>query len=140
MVPVEYCKNIGAHYLTRPYAFKPVPLPQNEAANVETRRTFASRRSLNMGVDGSFCAHACPASCTEEYDPQCALSSSGQRKVFLNHCKLDYNSCLYKVVWHRRPLSECVGGKKADMTQNRGFIGWMQRVGIVDKKGRLVLS
>ncbi|XP_069364196.1 uncharacterized protein [Maniola hyperantus] len=141
IVPIENCKDIGAHYLTRPYVFKPKPLPaQKEVANVETRRSFSSRRSLNMGVDGSFCGHACPASCTEDYDPQCAVSSSGQRRMFLNHCKLDHNSCMYKVVWHRRPLSECVGGRKADMTQNRGFIGWMQRVGIVDRKGRLMLS
>ncbi|CAH0731198.1 unnamed protein product, partial [Brenthis ino] len=142
IVPLEKCKNIGAHLVSRPFVFKPIPMPLQNKPSIqnETRRSFSSRRSLNMGIDGSFCAHACPSSCTDDYDPQCAVSNSGVRKVFLNHCKLDYNSCLYKVVWHRRPLSECVGGKKADMTQNRGFIGWMQRVGIVDRKGRLVLS
>ncbi|XP_045509129.1 uncharacterized protein LOC123704728 [Colias croceus] len=137
IMPMESCKNIGGRYSSRPFVY--VPQPVASRIN-ETRRSFSSRRSLNMAIDGTFCSHSCPLHCTEDYDPQCAMSATGERRVFLNHCKLDYESCFYNAVWHRRPLSECVGGKKADMRQNRGFIGWLQRVGIVDKRGRLVLS
>ncbi|CAK1554299.1 unnamed protein product [Leptosia nina] len=133
-VSMEYCKNIGGRVLPKPYMSKP-----SVEIKLDTRR-FSSRRTLNMGVDGTFCGHACPTHCTEEYDPQCAVSASGEWRVFVNHCQLDFNSCLHGAVWQRRPLSECVGGKKADMRQNRGFIGWLQRVGIVDKRGKLVLS
>ncbi|XP_038220312.1 uncharacterized protein LOC119838437 [Zerene cesonia] len=138
IMPMESCKHIGGRFPSRPFVYPARQIVANKFN--ETRRFLSSRRSLNMGVDGTFCSHSCPIHCTEEYDPQCALSPTGQRRVFLNHCKLDYESCFYNAVWHRRPLSECVGGKKADMRQNRGFIGWLQRVGIVDKRGRLVLS
>ncbi|XP_050676372.1 uncharacterized protein LOC126973223 [Leptidea sinapis] len=135
------CSQMLFVILSAPYfEFQPPrSRPQEQIHNQlnETRRMFSSRRSLSFGIDGQFCAHACPISCTEDYDPQCAVSSSGHRQVFLNHCKLDYNSCLNRIVWRRQPLSKCIGGKKADMRQNRGFIGWLQRVGIVDKKGRL---
>ncbi|XP_047543077.1 uncharacterized protein LOC125075380 [Vanessa atalanta] len=141
LVTMDKCENIGGHYPKAPYNYKPVSLykPRQLPIN-ETRRSFVSRRSMSVGIDGTHCGHACPISCTEDYEPQCAISSAGQRKVFLNHCKLDQNSCIQNVAWHRRPLSECVGGKKADMNQNRGFISWMQRVGIIDRNGRLVLS
>ncbi|XP_045525956.1 uncharacterized protein LOC123715142 isoform X2 [Pieris brassicae] len=135
VVPIEHCKNIGGRVIPKPYAHKP-----NVVKKGDTRRSFSSRRTLNMGIDGAFCGHSCPDHCTEDYEPQCAVSANGERRVFVNHCVLDYNSCLYGAVWQRRPLSECVGGKKADLRQNRGFIGWLQRVGIVDKRGRLVLS
>ncbi|XP_026747860.1 uncharacterized protein LOC113508892 [Trichoplusia ni] len=141
-VTVDRCKTIGAHYVEKPFAFKPksFPMEKNAAKGVFPSRSSSSRRSMAMNYNGQFCSHPCPVSCPDEYDPQCAVSGTGQRRVFLNHCKLDYNSCFYGVVWHKRPLAECIGGKKADMRQNRGFIGWMQRVGIVDRKGRLVLE
>ncbi|RVE40031.1 hypothetical protein evm_015319, partial [Chilo suppressalis] len=96
--------------------------------------------SFNKELDGRFCSHLCPSSCPEQYEPECAVSNKGERRVFMNHCKLDYNSCSYGTVWQKRPLAECVGGKKADLTRNSAFIGWMQRVGIVDNKGRLKLE
>ncbi|CAK1592501.1 unnamed protein product [Parnassius mnemosyne] len=139
-VPAEKCNNVGAQYSERPFVYIPHPLPTPKPAIVRNeRRSFSSRRSMSMGSDGQFCSHACPASCTDDYEPQCGISATGQKRVFLNHCKLDFNSCFYRVVWHVRPLSWCVGGQMADMRQNRGFIAWLQRVGIVDKKGKLVL-
>ncbi|XP_045456277.1 uncharacterized protein LOC123666115 [Melitaea cinxia] len=141
VVNMEKCKRIGGHYKTRSYNFKPIPVIDKKTfTNNETRRSFSSRRSLNMGIDGTICGHKCPISCTEDHDPQCAISNTGHRKVFLNHCQLDQNSCINNIVWHRRPLSECVGGRKADMNQNRGFIAWMQRAGMIDRNGRLVLN
>ncbi|CAH2083319.1 unnamed protein product [Euphydryas editha] len=141
LVNMDKCKNIGGHYQTRSYNFKLIPvITKKTLNNNETRRNFPSRRSLSMGIDGAFCGHTCPISCTEDHDPQCAISNTGHRKVFLNHCKLDQNSCINNLVWHRRPLSECVGGRKADMNQNRGFISWMQRAGMIDKNGRLILN
>ncbi|XP_050360270.1 uncharacterized protein LOC126780056 [Nymphalis io] len=141
IVTMDKCDNIGGHYPKVPYSYRPMSIFQpKELRNNETRRSFVSRRSLSLGIDGAHCEHTCPISCTEDYDPQCAVSSAGQRKVFINHCKLDQSSCIQNVAWYRRPLSECVGGKKADMNQNRGFISWMQRVGIIDRNGRLVLS
>ncbi|KAJ8704809.1 hypothetical protein PYW08_012129 [Mythimna loreyi] len=140
-VELTRCKNHRAHYET-PFSFKPRPYAYDkpEAKPKETRRSSSSRRSMAKNLDGAFCSHPCPVTCTDDYDPQCAVSGTGQKRMFLNHCKLDLNSCFYGVVWHKKPLSDCVGGRKADMRQNRGFIGWMQRVGIVDKSGRLVLE
>ncbi|XP_052748437.1 uncharacterized protein LOC128200134 [Galleria mellonella] len=136
----EFCNNIAAHYSFKPYVYKfEEPVEKKEKTDISARRSYSSRRSQNKGIDGHFCSHACPISCPEDYNPECALSNTGLRKVFANHCKLDYNSCAYRLVWQRRPLAECVGGKKADLQQNRGFIGWMQRIGIVDNRGRLVL-
>ncbi|CAH2064981.1 unnamed protein product, partial [Iphiclides podalirius] len=140
-VPIDKCAGTAAVFSERP-VFKLAPLkitPRPQLKQNDTRRSISSRRSLNMGPNGQFCSHPCPVSCTEEYDPQCAVSATGQKRVFLNHCKLDHNSCLYRAVWHRRPLSWCVGGKMADIQQNRGFIAWMQRNGVVDRKGRLAL-
>uniref|UniRef100_A0A2H1VEH8 SFRICE_008459 n=1 Tax=Spodoptera frugiperda TaxID=7108 RepID=A0A2H1VEH8_SPOFR len=102
--------------------------------------TASTIQSMSMDAKGRFCSHTCPSSCPEDYDPECAISATGQKRVFMNHCKLDQNSCFYSVVWHRSPLSECVGGEKAHLHQTRGFVGWMQRVGILDKKGHLVLE
>ncbi|XP_063899428.1 uncharacterized protein LOC110378954 [Helicoverpa armigera] len=141
-VTVDRCKTIGAHYMDRGFPYQPKPYPEKPVDKVEfdTRKVSASRRSMTMNYNGQFCSHPCPLSCPEDYDPQCAASNTGQKRVFLNHCKLDHNSCFYGVVWHKRPLAECIGHKKADMRSNRGFIGWMQRVGVVDKKGRLVIE
>uniref|UniRef100_A0A2A4J0D5 Kazal-like domain-containing protein n=1 Tax=Heliothis virescens TaxID=7102 RepID=A0A2A4J0D5_HELVI len=142
-VTVDRCKTIGAHYMDRAFPYQPKPYPidkPTDKVEFDTRQVVASRRSMTMNYNGQFCSHPCPISCPEDYDPQCAASGTGQKRVFLNHCKLDHNSCFYGVVWHKRPLAECIGHQKADMRQNRGFIGWMQRVGIVDKKGRLVLE
>ncbi|XP_028040169.1 uncharacterized protein LOC114250479 [Bombyx mandarina] len=138
-VDLGKCNNTAARYNERPLPFKPIPV-KSDVANWNNTRRFGSRRSLSMGINGQYCTHTCPASCPDSYDPQCAVSQTGQKKVFANHCKMDYNSCLYGVAWYMRPLSECVGGKKADLQQNRAFVNWMQRVGIVDNKGRLVLS
>ncbi|XP_072946633.1 uncharacterized protein [Epargyreus clarus] len=138
LVEMNKCKHIGSHSIRRPDDFQPIALPLSDLE--ETRRSFASRRSLNTNMNGISCAHTCPIACTEKYEPQCAATPSGQHKTFLNHCQLDYHSCVYNIEWQIRPLSECVGGKKADMRQNRGFIAWMQKVGIVDNRGRLVLS
>ncbi|KAJ8706677.1 hypothetical protein PYW07_012755 [Mythimna separata] len=140
-VEVNRCKNIGAHRGERPFSFKPRRFLDKPALKpMDSRRSSSSRRSMAKELDGDFCSHPCPESCTDNYDPQCAVSGTGQKRMFLNHCKLDLNSCFYGVVWHRKHLAECVGMQKAEMRQNRGFIGWMQRVGIVDKKGRLVLE
>ncbi|KAL0808842.1 hypothetical protein ABMA28_012513 [Loxostege sticticalis] len=145
-MPVDMCKHIGGHHREKPErpfvlnAPQPILPRETPAPPVERRISSASRRSLNIEVDGTFCSHDCPTSCPEDYSPECAVTTKGQRKVFVNHCKLDYNSCSYGTVWHKRPLSDCVGNKKADLQQNRAFIGWMQRVGIVDNKGRLVMA
>ncbi|XP_068627118.1 uncharacterized protein [Battus philenor] len=136
-VQMRNCDNIAMRTLERPLVVPNKVI--NEAVTIrnDTRISFPSRRSLNKGVDGQFCSHLCPGSCTDDYDPQCAVSGAGEKRVFLNHCKLDQNSCSYKVVWYRRPLSWCVGGKKADLRENRGFVAWLQRAGLVDGKGRL---
>ncbi|KAJ0184201.1 hypothetical protein K1T71_000624 [Dendrolimus kikuchii] len=142
LVLLEKCKNTGAHVQRPAMIYNPSPpayVKQAIKLN-STRRNLISRRSETRDIDGQACSHACPITCPEDYEPECAVSSNGNQRVFLNHCKLDYNSCTFGVVWYKRPLSECVGGRKADMRQNRAFIGWMQRVGIVDNKGRLVLS
>ncbi|KPJ00398.1 hypothetical protein RR46_06988 [Papilio xuthus] len=135
-VNLTKCEQVAALNFEKPtYKLKTAPI---KPANVNnTRRTFSSRRSLMIDIDGKFCSHSCPVSCTDDYDPRCAITSNGQMRVFANHCKLDFNSCLYRIVWHARPLSHCVGGRKADMQQNRRFISWMQQAGIVDKRGRL---
>nr|XP_032514773.1 uncharacterized protein LOC116768207 [Danaus plexippus plexippus] len=139
VVSMDYCKGIARHGSRVPIPMY-MPGPRLKDKNIDTRRSIVSRRSLTKSVEGRNCDHECPASCTDDYKPQCAINAAGAKKVFLNHCQLDLNSCSHKLAWHLRPLSECVGGRKADMTQNRGFIGWMQRVGIVDKKGKLVLT
>ncbi|XP_059050339.1 uncharacterized protein LOC131845310 [Achroia grisella] len=141
-VPNVHCQNIGVHYSVRPYVYKSERVVAVEKKNIDlnARKSYSSRRSQNKDINGRFCSHRCPISCPDDYDPECAVSTTGRRKVFSNHCKLDYDSCTYSVIWQRRPLAECVGGKKADLQQNRGFIGWMQRVGIVDNRGRLVLQ
>ncbi|XP_063835965.1 uncharacterized protein LOC135085139 [Ostrinia nubilalis] len=142
VMPDELCKPIGSHHSERPFVYNPpLPiLPVEKPVPVVMRRSPSSRRSLNLEIDGSFCSHPCPTTCPDDYSPECAVTTKGQRKMFVNHCKLDFNSCSYGTVWHRRPLSECVGNKKADLRQNRAFIGWMQRIGIVDSKGRLVMA
>ncbi|KAL4712086.1 hypothetical protein ACJJTC_008669 [Scirpophaga incertulas] len=146
LMPIEKCKSVGAHYNIPPIvrkSFQPRPSdkhPPSTAPSVNRRQAFVSRRSLSIDLNGAFCSHPCPISCPEQYEPECAVSNSGVRKVFANHCKLDFNSCLHGGVWYRRPLADCVGGKKADLTQNSAFIGWMQKVGIVDNKGRLNLN
>ncbi|CAG9566134.1 unnamed protein product [Danaus chrysippus] len=139
VVSMDYCKGIARRDSRAPMTMY-MPGPKLKEKNIDTRRSIVSRRSLTKSVEGRNCDHECPVSCTDDYNPLCAINEVGARKVFLNHCQLDLNSCSHKLVWHLRPLSECVGGRKADMTQNRGFIGWMQRVGIVDKKGKLVLT
>ncbi|XP_013188940.2 uncharacterized protein LOC106133677 [Amyelois transitella] len=133
------CRNVGAHLPIRPSVTPTPPTPAPPKQDLNMRRSFSSRRSMNRGIDGSFCSHPCPSSCPDDYDPECAVSKKGERKVFVNHCKLDMNSCFYGEVWQQRPLAECVGGKKADMRQNRGFIAWMQRVGMVNNKGKLMI-
>ncbi|XP_075989847.1 uncharacterized protein LOC142985516 [Anticarsia gemmatalis] len=139
-VPSDRCRTIASHY-GKPFAYKPklFDLPK-KTKEIGTRKSFSSRRSMSMNMNGEFCSHVCPVSCPEEYEPECAVSATGQRRVFMNHCEMDNNSCSFSVVWHKRPLAECVGGKKADMRQNRFFISWMQRVGILDNKGKLVLE
>ncbi|XP_053622731.1 uncharacterized protein LOC128682175 [Plodia interpunctella] len=136
----ERCHNVGAHLLMRPRLVPhlPSPSPPTENLNLK-RRSFSSRRATNLDIHGRFCSHPCPSSCPDDYDPECAVSKRGEMKVFVNHCKLDLNSCFYGEFWHLRPLSECVGGKKADMRQNRAFIAWMQKAGMINNKGKLML-
>ncbi|XP_050556568.1 uncharacterized protein LOC118280905 [Spodoptera frugiperda] len=143
-VPPDKCQTVGAHLAERPFSFTPkiynFEKAEPKPESFDRRKGFAARRSMSMDAKGRFCSHTCPSSCPEDYDPECAISATGQKRVFMNHCKLDQNSCFYSVVWHRSPLSECVGGEKAHLHQTRGFVGWMQRVGILDKKGHLVLE
>ncbi|XP_041983656.1 uncharacterized protein LOC121736500 isoform X1 [Aricia agestis] len=150
-VELEKCAKIAAHLPESPQEYvQNVPIITEEVRvpkrriNIKKqnkiRRSFKSRRSLSMGVDGRACQHDCPTYCTDVYVPECALSSSGQQKVFLNHCKLDLDSCLRDTVWYRRPLYECVGRKRTQVEQNREFIVWMQRSGLIDKKGKLIKS
>ncbi|CAH1642682.1 unnamed protein product [Spodoptera littoralis] len=142
-LPLDKCKTTGTHQVERPFSFTPKIYNFDK---VETkpesliRKGYASRRSMTMTAKGEFCSHPCPAACPDNYDPECAISATGQKRVFMNHCKLDENSCFYSVVWHRSPLSVCVGGDKANIHQSRSFISWMQRVGILDAKGHLVLE
>ncbi|CAB3238245.1 unnamed protein product [Arctia plantaginis] len=141
IVPLDKCIKYGARG-ERPFTFsrRIMDTPTKPKEDIALPKSFSSRRSMSMNVYGNFCSHPCPVTCPDDYEPQCAISATGQRRVFMNHCKLDDNSCLFSVVWHMRPLSECVGGKKADMRQNRYFIGWMRQVGILDNKGKLVLQ
>ncbi|XP_073966370.1 uncharacterized protein [Choristoneura fumiferana] len=152
VAPREKCATVGSHYPRRPDPPTFLPRPPSPAATGrreeepprETRRMMASRRALSTGVDGSPCSHPCPVHCPDDYTPECAITItaalSQQARVFLNHCQLDLHSCSTGSVWQRRPLADCVGNKKAEVQNNRAFIGWMQRVGIVDKKGRMVLA
>ncbi|XP_041983657.1 uncharacterized protein LOC121736500 isoform X2 [Aricia agestis] len=117
-----------------------VEVELEKCAKIAAHLPESPQESLSMGVDGRACQHDCPTYCTDVYVPECALSSSGQQKVFLNHCKLDLDSCLRDTVWYRRPLYECVGRKRTQVEQNREFIVWMQRSGLIDKKGKLIKS
>ncbi|KAJ2942454.1 hypothetical protein O0L34_g16059 [Tuta absoluta] len=147
-VDLDFCKNIATH-VTRQYDNYPMYYqkietqqirPQKRRNDIEPTRRFSGRRAMIMNEGGKYCSHACPTMCTDVYEPECALSASGLRRVFRNHCSLDLNSCEYQMLWRVRPLSECTGVMKADMHQNRAFIDWMQKSGIIDRKGKLVLN
>ncbi|KAF9406470.1 hypothetical protein HW555_013170, partial [Spodoptera exigua] len=100
-VELEKCKTVGTHNAERPFSFQPrnynFEKVQTQTETPDGRRVHAKRRSLTLITDGVFCSHPCPVSCPEDYDPQCAISVTGQKRVFVNHCQLDYNSCFYGV-------------------------------------------
>ncbi|XP_063392200.1 uncharacterized protein LOC134677668 [Cydia fagiglandana] len=84
------------------------------------------------------CDHFCPVRCPEVYAPVCAYTYPQRARVFQNHCLLDLQSCNDGSVWQERALSECAGDVRAEVHERAAFIGWMQRMGILDKKGHLV--
>ncbi|XP_049884485.1 uncharacterized protein LOC126379707 [Pectinophora gossypiella] len=145
---LSLCKNSAAHTASKNNLNRYIPLQgppvdgdkEEQAKMEETRRAMSGRRAISLSLTGINCGHPCPQRCTDDYVPECAESNTGEKRVFINHCVMDDNSCKLGLTWKIRPLVDCVGSKKADVQQNRAFIDWMLRIGILDKKGRLNLT
>ncbi|XP_061727399.1 uncharacterized protein LOC133532657 [Cydia pomonella] len=95
--------------------------------------------AMTANAEGLPCDHFCPVRCPDMYAPVCAYSFPKRARVFQNHCSLDLQSCNDGSVWQERALSECAGDVRAEVHERAAFIGWMQRMGILDKKGHLVM-
>ncbi|XP_037972382.2 uncharacterized protein LOC105388971 [Plutella xylostella] len=141
IVEPNYCEHVGRHGQPPPPNYRPSTnysyRKKQDLPPLETRRLMASKRSQNMDINGQFCFHICPIVCPDQYEPECAISETGQKRVFMNHCHLDMSSCKEDTAWRAQPLVQCVGEEAAENKQTRSFVAWMQNVGVVDARGRL---
>ncbi|XP_048003062.1 uncharacterized protein LOC125239491 [Leguminivora glycinivorella] len=142
-VSIDQCDGVGSHLPPQEHTgwiqYQPRPLPRSQPSGGQTsgRRTN-SRRAMTANADGLPCNHYCPTRCPDMYTPVCAYTSNRAR-VFQNHCQLDLQSCSDGSVWQERALAECAGDVRAEVHERAAFISWMQRMGILDKKGHLVM-
>ncbi|XP_063371995.1 uncharacterized protein LOC134660198 [Cydia amplana] len=145
-VSIDQCDGVGSHLPPQEQTgwlqYQPRPLPRSQPSGgggQSSGRRSASRRAMTSNPNGLPCDHFCPVRCPEVYAPVCAYTYPERARVFQNHCLLDLQSCNDGSVWHERALSECAGDVRAEVHERAAFIGWMQRMGILDKKGHLVM-